>query len=240
MRYFLLLLSTPLLAQSLRVYSEFAQVDAKGEVTAPVEPREILSPAIVRNGFTSFQIVVQVEPGTPYWLHVGQNPEDAVRVTVYRESGEKLEPVELPYWSSSTQVFWMDLWAAHDAPVRRIKVEPLLDVKRDWIEYPMEVRVMDATLPSGVQGGTLPPLAMLRAAFCTSATNGSGASNDSGTPKPPTLAGFHARNAQQDVALAQSRPHDEILRLMGGCESTPPRNDPEWYFKIRDYLFRLR
>ena len=238
MRFALLLLWTPLIAQSLKVYSEFAQINAKGEVTAPAQPREILSPAIVRNGFTSFQILVQVPAGTQYYLHIGQNPESAVRVTVYRESGEKLEPLESPYWGNSTQVFWMDLWADRDTPVRRIKVEPLLDVNKDWIEYPMEVRVMEAVVPEGVRDSVLMPLAALKKLVCPSANKGPVA-DPSASPKR-TLDRFYARNGQQDLALAQSRPHDEIVRLMGGCESAPPRDNPEWYLKIRDYLFRQR
>ena len=230
LRFALLLLSTPLIAQSLRVYSEFAQIDAKGEVTAPAQPREILSPAIVRNGFTSFQIAIQVEPDTPYWLHLGQNPEDAVRVTVFRESGEKLEPVELPYEGSSThssthtstQVFWMDLWADRDAPVRRIKVEPQLNVKRDWIEYPMEVRVMDATVQGSAIGET--PL-------CAPNAKSSG---------EPTISGMHVRNQRQDTALARQFSEAVVSRMRSMCETPPPPANPEWYFKIRDYLFHLR
>ena len=38
-------------------------------MTAPANPREILSPAIVRNGFTSFQIAVQAKPGEEYTLY---------------------------------------------------------------------------------------------------------------------------------------------------------------------------
>ena len=103
--------------QPLRVYSEFAQIDATGKVTAPAEPREILSPAIARNAFSSFQVVVDVPQGTPYQLYVAQNPENAVEVTLYRENGDKLERVEQPVSGDSTQVFWMDLWTARDAPV---------------------------------------------------------------------------------------------------------------------------
>src|SRR5579862_8043588 len=97
-------------AQPLRVYSEFAQIDAAGKVTAPAEPREILSPAIARNAFSSFQVVVDVPRGTPYQLYVAQNPENAVEVTLYRENGDKLERVEQPVSGDRTQVFWMDLW----------------------------------------------------------------------------------------------------------------------------------
>jgi len=43
-------------------------------VVAPEHPREILSPAIARNAFASFQVVVQVAKGARYTLHIGQNP----------------------------------------------------------------------------------------------------------------------------------------------------------------------
>jgi hypothetical protein len=211
-RLALLFLCVPLIAQSVRVYSEFAVIDAKGEITAPAQPREILSPAIVRNGFTSFQIVVQVEPGTPYWLYVGQNPEDAVRVTVYRESREKLEPVVLPYEGKSTEVFWMDLWADRNAPVQRIKVEPQLNVGHDWVQYPMEVRVMDAVVPD----------ATTRAPICGS----------------KSVAGPRLRNLVQDSALAARISKPEMDRLKTQCATTPA--DPESYLKIRDSLFRMR
>jgi hypothetical protein len=220
-RFALLLLSTPLIAQSLRVYSEFADINPKGEVTAPAEPREILSPAIVRNGFTSFQIVVRVEPGADFWLHIGQNPESAVRITVYRESGEELEPVALPYNGHSTQVFWMDLWADRNAPVQRIKVQPQLNVDRDWIEYPMEVRVMDAVIQDAD---------LSRKPLCASTIQ----------PDPPNGTGaMHLRNQRQDAALAVHAPQAELQPLLSACEAPPPGN-PEWYLKIRDALFRMR
>src|SRR5438445_5135906 len=103
-----LLLSFPLAAQSLQVYSEFAKIDASGKVVTPEHPREILSPAIARNAFTSFQVVVQVPKGTRFILYIGQNPEDAVRVTLYRESGERLDPVNQPYEAEGAQLLWMD------------------------------------------------------------------------------------------------------------------------------------
>ena len=233
-RFAVLLLSTPLVAQSLRVYSEFAEINPKGEVTAPAEPREILSPAIVRNGFTSFQIVVQVEPETPYRLHIGENPEGAVRVTVYRESGEKLEPIELPYEGSSThsstQVFWMDLWADRDAQVRRIKIEPQLNATNgngDWIIYPMEVRVMDASIQGSAMDET--PLCVVNAKSLSEPG-----------PGEPSIGGMHVRNQRQDTTLARQFPEAGVSRIKSMCETPPPPANPEWYFKIRDYLFRLR
>ncbi len=201
-------------AQPLRVYSEFAKIDAAGKVTAPAEPREILSPAIARNAFSSFQVVVDVPRGTPYQLYIAQNPENAVEVTLYRENGDKLERVEQPVSGNATQVFWMDLWTARDSPVQRIKVEPQLHVNNDWVIYPMEARVMAATVTPGA--GTPDPVCSPQA----------GASSD--------LAKFRNRNAQQDAALAATAPKDELQKLTGAC-SEP---NPESYLRIRDYLLR--
>src|SRR5258708_1592195 len=111
---------------SVSVYSEFARIDSSGNVAAPEAPREILSPALARNAFTSFQIAIQVPTRTPYRLWIGQNPTDAVKVTLYRESGSKLEPVTEPVEGDTTQVLWMDLWTSGRATVQRVKVEQQL------------------------------------------------------------------------------------------------------------------
>lgn len=226
-----ILASFPLPAQSLRVYSELAQIDPSGEVTAPRTPREILSPALARNAFTSFQIVVQVKTGTPYWLYVGENPEDAVKVTLYRRTGDRLEPLTSPYHGEATEVFRLDLWVDRNAAVRRVKVEPQLDVNDDWLQYPMEARVMDATVPDGPwPEGAASPAALMKSFLC-------------GSPVPAadgeSEAHLRFRNAQQDVALAAHAPKADLLRLIGGCSAAPP-DDPEWYLRIRDYLYRMR
>src|ERR1700731_5400507 len=83
--------------QSVQVYSEFAQLNDAGVVLAPENPREILSPAVARNAFSSFQIAIQVPRGTKFLVYMGQNPDDAAKVMLYRRRVEKLEPIELPY-----------------------------------------------------------------------------------------------------------------------------------------------
>ena len=223
-------------AQPLRVYSEFAKIDAAGRVTAPAEPREILSPAIVRNGFSSFQVVVEVPRGTSFQLYVAQNPENAVEVTLYRENGDRLERVEQPVSGNSTQVFWMDLWTARDAPVARIKVEPQLHVNNDWVIYPMEARVVEASVPDDapVPQGASTPLGVMRNFLCRN--------KPSDAPAPQTLpekGGPHFRNARQDLALAAKAPKEELQKLSGACDAPTPSN-PESYLRIRDYLLRLR
>jgi hypothetical protein len=224
-------------AQPLRVYSEFAQIDPRGRVTAPAEPREILSPAIARNAFSSFQVVVDVPQGTPYQLYVAQNPENAVDVTLYRETGDKLERVDLPVSGNAAQVFWMDLWTARDAAVQRIKVEPQLHVNNDWVIYPIEARVVSVTVPDlkwEPQTGGMPPVNVMRQSICSTAM----------ISEFPSGNGFAAqnmryRNAQQDSLLARSASKEELQKIFGACDA-PPSPDPEWYLRIRDYLLRLR
>ncbi len=182
-----LALSTAARAQPLSVYSEFAQINAAGDVTAPETPREILSPALVRNGFTSFQVVVEAPVDAKWRLFVGQNPEKTVKVTVYRESGDMLEPIDLPHPGMGTEVFWMDLWTPAETPPQRIKVEPELNIDDDWVAYPIEAQVMDAKVPDAAKSvvSYLCPLEMSAAG--------------------PPVARLQLRNAAQDGALAGSR-----------------------------------
>jgi hypothetical protein len=221
-------------AQPLRVFSEFARIDSSGEVTSPAHPREILSPAIARNAFTSFQVVVHLAKGTRSTLYIGQNPDDSVRVTVYREAGERLELVDLPYECDGTQVFWMDLWTAPEAPVRRIKVEPQLSIHDEWVVYPMEVRVMDAIVPGSQRPeGSSSPAAVMKSFLC-------GTKPETNRGEGLSIPRLRFRNAQQDVALARRAASEgELRRLLGGCDASPPA-EPEWYLRIRDYLFRMR
>ena len=236
----LLLVATASLAQPLRVYSEFAAINAKGEVLAPGSPREILSPALVRNGFTSFQVVIQAPKGTPFTLHVGLNPADAVKVTLYRRAGDRLEPVDLPYQGDSTQVLWMDLWTDRGAPVRRVKIEPQLFIDGDWVIYPMEARVAASTVPDDVPvpKGSSTPLEAMRNFLCGSKAGG-GLAREASPDAPRDTTGPHFRNVRQDLGLAAKAPRDELQKVFGACTAPPP-SDPEWYLRIRDYLLRLR
>src|ERR1044071_8061015 len=173
-----------LCAQPLRVFSEFVRFDAAGDPVSPPQPREILSPAIVRIGFTSFQISIQVPSDTKWTLYVGQNPDDAVKVTLYRIAGEKLERIEEPTQGQGPQLIWMDLWTDRAAPVRRIKVEPQLQLGSDWVIYPMEGRVMDAIVPDDPKPKT---------------------------PLCPKVAfdGLRLRSALQDAALSTRAPKED-------------------------------
>jgi hypothetical protein len=217
------LASVQTFGQALRVFSEFVLFDKAGN-PAPAQPREILSPAIVRNGFTSFQIAIQAASLAGWTLYVGQNPEDAFRITLYRRSGDKLEAIranDQPVRGQGPEILWMDVWADRAAPIQRVKVEPQLMLGADWVIYPMEARVMEAVVPDLKE--TDPP--DVRTLLCG----------------PRRYFSYLSRNERQDVALAKRAPKEELLRLMGGCNpSTPAELNPEWYLRIRDYLFRLR
>lgn len=227
----------PAAGQPLSVYSEFAKIDAQGHVTAPDAPREILSPALVRNAFTSFQVVVQLPPSKPYILRTGQNPDNAAKVTFYRLIETRLEPATEPVNGAGTQVFWMDVWIDKDAPVRRIKVEPQLYIDGDWVIYPMEMRVRENIVPEypspagNVSAPAASPFDILHAYLC--AQRSAPASSEATTAET-----FHVRNARQDVALASLlSPADRegLRQRMGGCNARAPEN-PEAYLRLRDYF----
>ena len=262
----------PLAAQPLKVYSEFSRISPAGQVVevdrSSAAPREILSPAVPRNGFASYHVVATVPANTSYVFEVGQNPEDAVKVTVYREIHDangipdKLELIALPYESKSaametTVVFWMDLWIDRDAPVRRIKVEPELNIEGYWFTYPMEARV---SLPIVPAYKPLPKILSPIEARSDSMVQGEVHMLlcGSGTPgpvgkHPPTIREFILRNLQQDMALARNTyPREDTFKTLFSaakvktaaewCTATAARPtvglNAEWYLKVRDFLYR--
>src|SRR5260221_8696333 len=157
-----------LAGQSVQVYSEFAQLSDSGEVVAPENPREILSPAVARNAFSTFQLAIQVPRGVKFLVYIGQNPDNAAKVTLYRRTRGKLEPVVVPYEGESSQVLWMDLWVEDNAPVRRVKIEPQVGIGGEWMIYPMEVRVTAAALPDHLAAarGSADPPQLMRGVLC--------------------------------------------------------------------------
>jgi len=233
------------LAQPLMVYSDLATLDPKAHVVSPASPREILSPGIVRNGFTSLQIAVDVPANKPWEMDVAQNPDNAVDVTLYRVTGDKLEMLSNPVvLGTGPAVFWMDMWAKKGAPAARIKVEPQLHVDDDWVIYPMEGRITEATVPDAPAGGwpagEAAPGDVLRGFACgkapTQAPNSKEASAEAS--QETTVAALRYRNAQQDLALAsKSGAKTEVEKRLGSCEAPLAADNPERYLRVRDFLF---
>jgi hypothetical protein len=201
MRFLVFVLAVlPCFGQKLHVYSPLTRVDPSGQIVKPdrgsAEPRHILSPGVPRNAFSSFRVIVEMDKPEGYYLDIGQNPEDAVKATLYREIyaetpfgfvPDALQPVSVPYRGFPTDFrlpgqrvvsFWLDLWVDANATVDRVKVEPQLyvDSVQDWIVYPMEVRIQQPVVPQhSVSSTVLPPVTdpadavtfgLLRVALC--------------------------------------------------------------------------
>lgn len=232
-------------AQSVRVYSEFERIDPFGNIVPAdraEEPREILSPAIVRNGWTSFQVAVSLPQDRSCKLFLGQNPDHAVRAEMYKtvfvRVGEQwipdgLEPLSAPedgpvgeapaqVAGQTTVVYWMDLWADRAAPVRRTRLEVQLNCGDEWTIYPMELRIQAARVPA--QAGALEPVGdaatassdsargPLRSYLCGGAVAGKG-DDASG---PATIRRMIRRNARQDAAIARSLENGEGRPAVAG------------------------
>lgn len=264
-------LAAALPAQDLFVRSELQRVGSDGKVIAQdrmERPREILSPALARNGFASYFLTANIPPGTEYILEVGQNPENAVRIVLYRQHynpngvPDRLEKVDLPVQGRTIteehQTFWMDVWVDANTPVQRIKLEAQLWVGSRWVLYPMEARIVNTRIPqfqpkfwglpapeARADVGVVSPW---RDYLCRPL-------NAEFQPKETTIRVLQQRNFQQDVTLARMLGRDVTIQafVRGGLapENAVPDNwcnlpvdqwrsslSTEWYLKVRDYLYR--
>jgi hypothetical protein len=252
--------------QPLRVFSEFSRIGPDGHVVAADrgsgQPREILSPALPRNAFSSFQVVIQLPPGTRYRLYIGQNPDDITTVTLYRPRFEKgmpvgLDRVPLPVEEKmpdgvSTVVYWMDLFVSGSTLAQRAKVEPQLGLSDRWVTYPMEIRVVEAKAPpyqpaklslDGAAPADTAGLRNLHSLLC-------GVSLPAGTPvrTPVSVAQLLERNAAQDRSLAGEDAKQTLWMRTGAADrqkwckapARPAGASAEWYLRVRDYLLQAK
>jgi hypothetical protein len=244
---------------TLRVVSEFTRIDPFGQIVpqdrGSAEPRSILSPGVPRNAFSSFRIAITFDKPAKYVLDIGQNPENAVKSTLYRERFEKhgdlwipdaLEEVKIPYEGEfpdvdipgqKTVTFWLDTWVAKTAPVDRIKLEPQAWVSyaNDWFTYPMEVRILEAILPAALsKPAALPKVTdrsdaaltgPLRAALC-------------GTKEAPGDSELNARALIRRNVLQLTATGRLPLPRTWCSGSAPPPGGPEWFLKVRDSMLR--
>ncbi len=228
-----ILLAAPAGAQSIDVFSEFHRLDPFGGVVAGdrgLYTREILSPAVARNGYASFHIAVSVPARESYLLYVATNPLTACRVDLYKERfvrtrggwiPDTLVPVQrLPDFGvmpdpdeniagQTTRLYLLDLWIPPNADVARFRLEVQLKVA-DWTIRPMEIRVLEARIPDipAAPEGRKPVLPPVEAGADVAAT---GAFADYLARVPPrsygppaTVRDIIRRNAVQDMALAAS------------------------------------
>jgi hypothetical protein len=245
-------------SQSLEIYSEFQRPDPFGSIV-PADrgwrPREILSPAVARNGHVSFHVAVTVPQGEAYQLFVAMNPADACLVTLYSErfvhTPDGWIPdtlLELPRGNDSgtvpdpnqkiegqtTRVYLLDVWIPADAPVRRFRLEMQLKTA-DWIIRPLEFRVTEARYPApGATGrpANLPPPERgaddaALAAFL--------APQSAPATRPATVREIIHRNALQDTAVAAARDQNLLHRAIGlfGLTAAYRPWGAEWVLQLR-------
>jgi len=260
------LLSGVLWPQSVEIYSEFQRPDPFGGLVRPdrgIRPREILSPAVARNGHASFHVTVSVPPRESYLLYVATNPVDACRVSVYKEHFVKTaegwipdrltELSRLPDFGAmpdpedaipgqNTRVYLLDLWIPPDTHPGRFRVEVQLKVA-GWTIRPLEVRVVDARFPD-LPKGDQPRPAPIEQGIDATALAVVAASLSGKTPgpnmQPITVRDIVQRNAVQDMTLASpaelERRVTDLLVLNSRFRQRP--FGAEWYLRIRDYLFK--
>jgi len=257
--------------QSVHIYSEFRRIAPNGAVLEqdrPGRPREIISPAVARNGFASFRLVLSAPAGKSFALHFSDNPEKSFQYTLYRElaaqSGQTavpdlLEHAPLPVsgvFTDSPITYWLDILVPAAIPTGRIRVEAQLNVDDHWIIYPLEVRVLPASIPRhAALSFPLPSANLVSAQSALVPLQNYLCGKPAPVPQtgPPTIRQMIARNALQDVALARSLEpalgaahlHQTLLGWIGAPDvktwcaarlEAPP--DPELYLKMRDFLYK--
>jgi hypothetical protein len=221
----------------LRLYSEFQRVNASGEVIEPegsAPPQEIISPAVVRNGFTTFQVVVTARPRILYWFAIQTNPSDFFRIKLYKEQALQQGSTVIPdglvertkpsYFLGvmpdvpgprATEVYLLDIWTPADAPVGRVRFEVLVKTAY-WTVSPMEVRVLPARVPNLASPVCCVPLPAPQQPADSGVWGPLFGGLHGGTlpalPLPETVRSVIRRNAIQDAALARS--FDQAARSM--------------------------
>ena len=266
----LLALAGALTAQSVEIYSEFSRIDPFGEIVAADRggpPRETLSPAVARNAWASFHVVVSTPPNTTYFLYVVPNPLNACRVELYKEHFEKTHAgwvpdrltklTRLPDFGAmpdpadgvegqTTRAYLLDLWIPPDAAVARFRLEVQLKVGY-WVVRPMEVRVIAPRVPD-LRVATAPVALPPVSAGADAVALGALLDSTSRTyPPPETVRAIIRRNAAEDMALASSLDaaiagpealrQRSLLLNPSSGNATPRATGAEWYLRLRDWIY---
>jgi hypothetical protein len=223
-------------------------------------PREILSPAVARNGHLSVHVVITGPVNTNYFLYAASNPADLVDIAIYREYFVPCGTSWCPDWlirvpspsfgaipesselaAETTRCYLLDIHAHSDLQPRRVRVEALLKVGT-WQVAPMEIRIMAPAVPSiplekrddlapiDRPAGATAQLQLLR--------------YTAGLPPlmPEALVRLREitqRNAAEDMLLAASLRTEKRLPELNLLSFQPvayPDLSAEWYLRIRDFL----
>jgi hypothetical protein len=252
-------------AQEINIYSEFERFDPFGRVVTQdrdLRAREVLSPAVPRNGHLSVHVVVRARGGTNYFLYAGSSPPNILRVKIYREHfarcGDDYCPDFLTEQRSpsfgampesshdlpdqTTRCYLFDIWVPPNTIPRRVRIEALLKVGI-WMVAPMEVRVIAPVVP---ESGGLPvaeDIAPLTAPSSATAQRQLLRYLGGLPPEMPPgilrLRDIIQRNAAEDMLVARSRRvRSPELTWMSWSPFVFPELGAEWYLRVRDFIYR--
>ncbi|MGH9661593.1 MAG: carboxypeptidase regulatory-like domain-containing protein, partial [Bryobacteraceae bacterium] len=223
-------LALPLAAQTLDLYSEFQRVDPFGqilEIDRALRPRELLSPIVARNAWTSFLAVVSAPPGKSYFLYVQTYPAGAFHIRAYkviyqRYAGrwipDALDETRLPSFGAmpdpaaeipgqTARLYLIDVWVPPETSVGTVRLEVLIKSGL-WTLRPMEVRVGAARapdLPVALLSDPLPDLPARADVPARQALSRHLAGQPAlAAAAPSTLRAVVHRNALQDLAIARN------------------------------------
>jgi hypothetical protein len=252
-------------AQQINIYSEFERFDPFGEPVPQdrdLRPREILSPAVPRNGHVSVHVLVNVPPGTNYFLYVGQNPIDVLRVRIYREHFVRCGDGYCPDWlteipspsfgampesihdnpDQNTRCYLLDIQVPPDVPPRRVRIEALLKVGI-WMVAPLEIRVIQPIVPSANGLPVVQNTAPVEAPSSDTARRQLLRYLNGLDPEmPPAISSIRdiiQRNAAEDILLARARQlRPPELNMMSWWPLMYPEIGAEWYLRVRDFIYR--
>jgi hypothetical protein len=261
--YLLLAISGALHAQEIAIYSEFERFNPFGEAVAQdrdPRPREILSPAVPRNGHLSVHVVVTAPAGTNYFLYAGSSPPDIVHVKIYREHFVRCGTDYCPDWlteqesptfgampesfhdmpDQNTRCYLFDIWVPPDVTPRRVRVEALLKTAI-WAVAPMELRVIDATVPSSEGVEVREDIAPVEAQSSETARIQMLRFLCGLAPEMPDgilrVGDVVQRNAAEDMLLARAAHlSGPALNLPGWPTWGFLRPGAEWYLPVRDLI----
>ena len=254
-------------AQDIEIHSEFQRYNPLGRVVRQdreISPREVLSPAVPRNGHLTVQVVVLAPPSTTYFLYVGANPPDALKVTIYRQHFVPCGTDYCPDWLTEVKspsfgalpesVHWLpnqtarsyifDIYVPPDVPPRRVRIEALMKTGI-WMVAPMEVRVIEPIVPAW---HTLPrefnsapvgePLSATAQRQLLRFVNGQPPQIPPGILR---LSDLIQRNAAEDMLLADVMGlRSPQMNMLAWTPFVFPQIGPEWYLRVRDMVFRYK
>jgi hypothetical protein len=256
----------PACAQEIRIYSEFERFDPFGS-PVPTDrdmiPREILSPAMPRNGHLSVHVVVTAPAGTNYFLYAASNPPDILHIRIYREHFTRCGTSYCPDWlteqtspsfgaipesiygipGQTSRSYLLDIWAPPDTTPRRVRVEALLKTGI-WFVAPMEVRIISPVVPEmpfGLREENIAPVEAPTSVTARVQLLRYLARLPVQSPvRILRLRDIVQRNAAEDMLLAQSFGFDyPELNLLSWSPFVYPQLGSEWYLKVRDFLLRF-